>query len=217
MPEMKIEVLGLNELIRASTGMAGQVQAELQTGMQKAVLIIEAEAKSLASARGADFARTIHSQVRGMGANIRGIVGTNDKRGLWFEQGTGIYHVPDAHQAWTIVATNRFALTIPVGAGGSARWAVQDLGPLKYQRMADAKGRALFRTPKGGSTFKESGAQNVIFRKKVTIKGMRPRPWLMKAYENKKADVVAVFRNQLADLNRRLATAAAARQPEEGG
>lgn len=210
MADMTVKVLGLTSLIKANEQARRQFDPDLKRAMTKGTLIVEGEAKRMANPS-ARFRRTIHSQVRGMGARIRGIVGTNDKRGRWFEFGTGIYHVPDPHTPWIVRAKNRKALAIPVAAGTSgagARWAVQDKGPFNYMRMQDTKGRNLFRTPKGGSTFKESKAQGVILRQQVTIKGMKPQPWLWPAWRAKRPEVEEVFRKTLVDINRRLAVAA---------
>lgn len=214
MPEMTVAVLGLNSLTRAAKQAPRQFDLHVNRTMSKVVLIVEAEAKQQAPPS-AKFRRTIHSQVRGMGPRIRGIVGTNDKRGKWFERGTGIYHTPDPHKPWTIVAKNRKALAIPVApgiAGASARWAVRDLGPFKYMRMQDKKGRDLFRTPKGGSTYKAGKAQGVLLRQSVTIRGMRPRPWLMPAWRNKKPEAEKIFHGALREINRQLDRAARERE-----
>lgn len=214
--EMAIKMVGLTSLIRENEKAGRQFDPEIRQDMQKSVLLVEGEAKQLAKAS-ATFRRTIHSQVRGTGARIKGIVGTNDKRGRWMEEGTGIHHTPDAREPWVIVARNRKALAIPVAAdvaGAQARWAVKDEGPFQYTRMTDKKGRELFRTRKGGSTFNPGKAQNVIFRKRVVIKGMKPKPWLMPAFRNKRPEIEMIFRKRLHDINRRLTTAA--RQRETG-
>lgn len=199
MVSVRIQVAGLAEIIRNVEQAGPMIQRELTRAVRRAVLIVEAEAKSLAPRKTGTLQRSLHSEVRGLGRQIQGIVGTNLTYAPFVEFGTGIYHEPDAHKPWTVKPVNAKALAIPVatGAGGASPYML----PGKF----DAKGRQLYRTAKGGSTMSQGRAQNVIFRRSVTIQGMKARSYLVQGFKNKRRDVETVFRQTLADINKSLA------------
>lgn len=198
MVRLQVKVVGLRSLIQRLSDAPAMTMSELLRALKQAAYTVEAEAKTLVPRRMANLQRSLHSEVQSLGSDARAVVGTKVEYGPYVEFGTGIYHEPQARQPWEVKPIHAKALAIPAPAGFGGQTSKQIVG-------TDGGGKTLYRTAKGGSTSKESRAQDVIFRRKVIIKGMKARPYLIPGYKNRREKIEQIFRAALARVNANLA------------
>ena len=155
----------------------------LVDAMHEAQAVLESSAKRNVPVRTGNLRRAIGSEDPVVtGAKIVGIVGARiaeAKYAAFVERGTGVYHEPDAHGPWTVVPKNAKALAWRSGAV-----------------MLNEKGKKLYMNEAGNYTTTKHDAA-MVFARKVTIQGMKARPYLAPSVEQNREKIQSIFRSKI--------------------
>lgn len=167
---------GLTELPKRMTSALVEATSESQA-------VIESGAKRNVAVRTGNLRRAIGSEDPIVtGAKIVGIVGARLAEAHYagfVERGTGVYHEPDAHGPWTVVPKRAKVLAWRSGAV-----------------MLNEKGKKLYQNGAGNFTTTKHDAA-MVFTQKVTIQGMKARPYLASSVEQNRAKLESIFRSKI--------------------
>ncbi len=167
---------GLTELSKRMTSALVEATRESQA-------VIESGAKRNVVVRTGNLRRVIGSEDPIVtGAKIVGITGARLAEAHYagfVERGTGVFHEPDAHGPWTIVPKRAKVLA----------WRS---GPV----LLIEKGKKLYMNEEGNYTTTKHDAA-MVFAHKVTVQGMKARPYLASSLEQNRARIRAIFQAKL--------------------
>ena len=138
-----------------------EIRAVPNTAIRKGVIILTGMVKDLAPKKTSTFVRSINGVVRKITEDlIEGMVGSPMSYARYLEEGTGIY------------GPKGKPFTVEAKPGKSLFWGQRSAFAT---RVSDRK--ALFRTSstKSGVTTVAGKGEDLVFRKRVTIQGMRAR------------------------------------------
>lgn len=161
----------------------GMLTDAMSVSIRESQGLLESSAKRNVAVRTGNLRRAISSEDPVViGAKIIGITGARLAEAAYagfVEKGTGVYHEPNAHGPWTIVPRNVKVLAWRSGAV-----------------MLDEKGKNLYINGHGGYTRTKHDAA-MVFASKVTIQGMRARPYLASSLEQNRSRIEAIFRTSI--------------------
>jgi hypothetical protein len=158
-------VNGAEELKGWARAMPGEFQERTRKLVTVYALLIEGEARQRVAVRQGNLKSTIHTEFDFSGHRSRATIGTDVFYGPYLEYGTGLWG--PKHAKYVILPKNKKALAFFSAAA-------TELGT----------GRALYRSAsrRGGLVKSRARAARVVVRK-VIHPGIRPRPFLVPAFE----------------------------------
>jgi hypothetical protein len=150
------------------------IRAVPNSAIRKGVIILTGMVKDIAPKKTSTFARSVIGLVKKIGEDlVEGVVGSPMAYARYLEEGTGIY------------GPKGKPFVVEAKPGGTLFWGklngIAGSGRAAYSRLSDRK--EVFRTSstKSGFTTNQSRSEGFIFRKRVTIQGMRARAPFAKA------------------------------------
>lgn len=163
--------------------------------VRSGALLVENDAKVKVPKRTGNLSRSIHTEAEMQGTAASVQVGTRHLYGAYVEFGTGVYGTGPGATGKPIVITPKQAKAL--------RW--MTFSPTSGQVRTMAKSYA--KGTKGRASLAREALTQYAFAKKVTIQGMKAKPYLRPAFDEKKDAAL----NEMARSGRELIEKAAKR------
>jgi len=170
-----VRVVGEKEVMDR-LGAVGQMLSgrQLLKVVKNGALIVENDAKAKVPKRTGNLMRSLHTEAEMEGATASVQTGTRHLYGAYVEFGTGIFGTGPGASGKPIVVTAKQAKAL--------RW--MTFSPTGAQVRTVA--RAYAKGTKGRMSLAREALTQYAFAKKVTIQGMKPKPYLRPAFDEKK-------------------------------